>query len=261
MRLWVKLQLAILAVVVVGVVVVSFVANQAAEREVRAFMFGNGMTTAVGLAQELADYYQSQRSWDGVQALLARNGGHGLMGGMGMSQRLTLMDTEGRLIADSAGAPASTTVSVPNTATVVPVLVNGQTVATLLVEGGVPVDDTGNAVDTNALLARVNRAIWLAALLAGAVGLALGGALAYGLTRPLNQLGEQRDDSYVFDPDSRLRIIALAQVFVQVKDRGVLIIRVCLYRPGILRRLRTGLFQYVIERLLNRFRQALHYEF
>ncbi len=188
MRLWVKLQLAILAVVVVGVVVVSFVANQAAEREVRAFMFGNGMTTAVGLAQELADYYQSQRSWDGVQALLARNGGHGLMGGMGMSQRLTLMDTEGRLIADSAGAPASTTVSVPNTATVVPVLVNGQTVATLLVEGGVPVDDTGNAVDTNALLARVNRAIWLAALLAGAVGLALGGALAYGLTRPLNQL-------------------------------------------------------------------------
>ena len=47
---------------------------------------------------------------------------------------------------------------------------------------------TGTTVDANALLARVNRAIWLAALLAGAVGLALGGALAYGLTRPLNQL-------------------------------------------------------------------------
>ena len=188
MRLWVKLQLAILAVVVVGVVVVSFVANQAAEREVRAFMFGNGMTTAAGLAQELADYYQSQRSWDGVQALLARNGGHGLMGGMGMSQRLALMDTEGRLIADSAGAPAGTTVSVPDSATIVPVQVDGRTVGRLLVEGGMPVDETGNAVDTNALLTRVNRAIWLAALLAGAVGLALGGALAYGLTRPLNQL-------------------------------------------------------------------------
>ncbi|MBL8093569.1 MAG: HAMP domain-containing protein [Anaerolineales bacterium] len=188
MRLWVKLQLVILAVVVVGVVVVSLVANQAAEREVRAFMFGNGMTTASGLAQELAEYYQSQASWDGVQALLARNGGHGQMSDMGMNQRLTLVDAENRLIADSAGGAAATAVSVSDAATVVPVQVDGQTVATLLVEGGMPVDDPGNAVDTNALLNRVNRAIWLAALLAGAVGLALGGALAYGLTRPLNQL-------------------------------------------------------------------------
>ena len=109
MRLWVKLQLAILAVVVVGVVVVSLVANQAAEREVRAFMFGSGMTTTSGLAQDLAEYYQSQGGWANVQALLARDGGHGMMGGMGMSQRLTLVDAENRLIADSAGAPVGTT--------------------------------------------------------------------------------------------------------------------------------------------------------
>ncbi len=188
MRLWMKLQLAILAVVVVGVVVVSLVANQAAEREVRAFMFGNGMTTASGLAQELGDYYGNQANWDGVQALLASNGGHGQMSGMGMNQRLTLIDTENRLIADSAGAAAGTAVSVSDAATVVPVQVDGRTVGTLIIEGGMPVEATGTTVDTSALLDRVNRAIWLAALLAGAVGLALGGALAYGLTRPLNQL-------------------------------------------------------------------------
>lgn len=188
MRLWVKLQLAILAVVVVGVVVVSLVANQAAEREVRAFMFGNGMTTASGLAQELAEYYQSQGGWADVQALLARDGEHGMMGGMGMNQRLTLIDTENRLIADSAGAAAGTAAAVSDTAIVVPVQVDGRTVGTLIVEGGMSVAATGTTVDANAMLARVNRAIWLAALLAGAVGLALGGALAFGLTRPLNQL-------------------------------------------------------------------------
>lgn len=84
--------------------------------------------------------------------------------------------------------PAPDVPVLADAATVVPVQVDGRTVGTLIIEGGMPVEATGTTVDTSALLDRVNRAIWLAALLAGAVGLALGGALAYGLTRPLNRL-------------------------------------------------------------------------
>ena len=181
MRLMAKLQLAFLAVVVIGVGAVSLLANQAAEREVRAYMLGSGMATASQLAQDLTDYYVRGGSWAGVGDLLASGNGHG----MGMDQRLTLTDPQGRVIADSGGADAGTDFDASSLATSVTLTHGGDALATLWVEGGMAIGTRG---DAQGLLDRVNRAIWLAALAAGAVGLALGAAFSYGLTRPLQRL-------------------------------------------------------------------------
>lgn len=188
MRLMAKLQLAFVAVIVIGVAIVSLLANQAAEREVRAYMFGSGMTTASQLAQDLADFYAEQGSWNGVADLLASGNVHH-RAGMGMDQRLTLIDPQGLIIADSSSAAAGAPYTAPAIATAVEVQHNGQTLATLWVEGGMTMGPgSGSFNDATELLARVNRAIWLAALAAGAIGLALGALFSYGLTRPLQRL-------------------------------------------------------------------------
>src|SRR3989304_4009533 len=98
MRLFPKLLLSYFAVVIVGVVVVSLVANNAAAREVRGFMFRGGMTTESALTQELAGYYRGHGSWDGVGALLESSHGMDGMGNMGgmMGQRLIVADSPGR---------------------------------------------------------------------------------------------------------------------------------------------------------------------
>ena len=54
LRLFVKLLLSFFIVVLVGMLVVSYLANQVTAREVHGFMFQGGMTTEAGLAQELA---------------------------------------------------------------------------------------------------------------------------------------------------------------------------------------------------------------
>lgn len=185
MRLRAKLQLAFLTVVVIGVGAVSLLANLAAEREVRAYMVGSGMATASQLAADLADYYEQQDSWDGVGALLTSGTTHGMQG-MGMDQRLTLTDLQGQIIADSGGVAAGTAFTAPAAATSIRVQRSNETLGALWVEGGMSMG--GDVIDADNLLARVNRAIWLAALVAGLVGLGLGAVFSYGLTRPLQRL-------------------------------------------------------------------------
>src|SRR3972149_11905071 len=69
-----KLILAFAAVVLVGVVVVSFLANRTAASEVRGFMFQGGMTSSGSLGDELAAYYRGRGSWEGVDGFLGGRG-------------------------------------------------------------------------------------------------------------------------------------------------------------------------------------------
>jgi signal transduction histidine kinase len=71
--------------------------------------------------------------------------------------------------------------------------VDGVRVGTLLAAGGGPgmmggnFGSPGQTLEAE-LLQRVNRAIWLAAVVAGGLALVIGGLLAYGLVRPIRQL-------------------------------------------------------------------------
>ncbi|MEK7278503.1 MAG: ATP-binding protein [Chloroflexota bacterium] len=193
MRLFPKLLLSYFAVVIVGVVVVSLVANNAAAREVRGFMFRGGMTTETAMAQELAGYYRGHGSWEGVRALLESN--HG-MGGM-MDQRLIVADAQGQVVGDTLDALTGDTLSESDRANGTALEMDGARIGTLIVEGnamggmmggGGVGPGAGSGDLESQLLARVNSAIWLAALAAGGAALLVGGVFAFGLVRPIRQL-------------------------------------------------------------------------
>ena len=190
MRLFSKLLLSFMVVVLVGMAVVSFLANRAAAREVRGFMFQGGMTTDAGLAQELAGYYRGHGSWESAQTLISND--HMMTGGM-MSQRLVIADAQGQIVADSGGRWVGQYLRNEDLAAGAAIEVDGVRVGTLLAAGGGPgmmggnFGSPGQTLEAD-LLQRVNRAIWLAAVVAGGLALVIGGLLAYGLVRPIRQL-------------------------------------------------------------------------
>lgn len=188
MRLFSKLLLSFLAVVLTGVVVVSYLANQAAAREVHSFMFQGGMTTDVQLVQELAGYYRGRGSWDGVRAVLDAGYDMGNMDGM-MGQQLILVDTRGQVVVDTSDLLLGQTLSDAELASGTAITVNGERVGTLIARGGMGMmGGLGSEEAANDLLVRVNGAIWLAALAAGVAAIVVGGLLAFGLVRPIRRL-------------------------------------------------------------------------
>ncbi|MBI3363072.1 MAG: HAMP domain-containing protein [Chloroflexi bacterium] len=195
MRLFPKLLLSFLAVALVGVLVASLLANQGTAREVRGFMFRGGMTTEAGLAHELAGYYRGHGSWEGVGAALA---GGQIMGGM-MGQRLLVIDAQSIVTADTGGTLIGQALSEADTTAGTPIELDGARIGTLIAQGSMMGTDgmigghgfgpgPGGAGPEADLLARVGRAIWLAALAAGGAALVAGGLFAFGLVRPIQRL-------------------------------------------------------------------------
>ena len=179
---------AFVIVVLVAMMTVSFLANRSAEREVRGFMFRGSMTDVQGVAAELAAFYQGRGSWEGVEALFTRGR---LQGGMGphdagssmmgmMRPDLTLADSKGRVIHSMSLEATVLPDDLLDKAS--PILVDQGVVGYVIVQ-----TDPGFPA-TQDLIRAVNRAIWLAALVAGAVALLLGGALIVGLLRPVRAL-------------------------------------------------------------------------
>lgn len=196
-RLAVRLMGAFAAVVLVGVVVVTVIANRATAQEFEHFMFQGQMVAVQDMEAALADYYARNGSWAGIQQFLAGSS-QGMMGGMGMmgqtsgmmgmmgSSRLQVVDADTRqVVADTARSNLGRQVTQSEWASGLPIQVNGQTVGALLVEG--LVGGQTDSLQTD-FLARVNRAVFLAALAAGIVALVLGGLLVRQITAPLGEL-------------------------------------------------------------------------
>lgn len=181
-----KMLLAFGLVGLVGVVTVALLANQAAAREVRGFMYRGGMTDSGLLASELAAYYRGRGSWEGVEAMFGDQPGgpdmlnHPGMAGM-MAPRLRLASTDGTLLAGGRSSGGGSVDQAELTAGT-PVVVDGQTVGVLLIE------TPGVSSLSSEVLGRVNRGILAAALAAGAAALFIGWALAAGMIRPVRHL-------------------------------------------------------------------------
>ncbi len=184
-----KFILAFAAVVLVGVGTVSILANQGTARELRGFMVRGGMTDASQLAQQLEGYYRGRGSWEGVELLLEapsmghqmRGAGRGEAMGSGAAVQPALYDVQGQWIAGSSST-VSPTLSTGDLANATPIQVEGEIVGYVIVEA------VGGPNSTDELIDRVNRAIWLAALAAGAAALLIGGLLVIGLLRPVKAL-------------------------------------------------------------------------
>lgn len=202
--LFFRLMAAFALVIVTGIVVVSFIANQATMNELRQFMFRGEMVQVQDFANQLAAYYRARGSWDGVSVLF-KDGSSSMMGGMmsaannsasgmmsvGAASRVRLADTNGSVLADSAQQPPGQTLSSSALATGTPIRVDGQNVGTLVVEG----DMMGGAFDPSAqeFLNQVNRSLMLAGLITGGIALGLGFLLFRQITKPLDALAVASD--------------------------------------------------------------------
>ena len=119
-----------------------------------------------------------------------------------MNQRLRLADAQGNIVVDTESAQGSGRLVGTELEQAIPLQANGETVGFLYPEGGV---DFG-AGDQRLLLARLNRAALISALLAGGLALILALLLAYRLLRPVTALTQAAGELAAGDLSRRVPI-------------------------------------------------------
>ncbi len=189
-QLWFKLMRAFALVISVGILVTVVLTRQGTATQFAHFMVNKHMIQPGQLQATLAQAYQAHQGWTGIQAELpaiidAASDGQmsGMMGNlMGMfNNRIQVIDTEGQVVIDTAGAvggPVLSTVQVQRW----PLVINQQPIGTLLVEGSMM--RATDAESATALWA-VTRTVLLAGLVASVVAVLLAGLLVRQLTQPL----------------------------------------------------------------------------
>jgi signal transduction histidine kinase len=192
-RLWFKLTSAFALVTMIGVIVTVVLTRQGAATQFEHLMVDHHMIRPERFQQVLADYYIEHGGWQGIDQQLpilvelASDGTmSSVMGGMmGMYEnRVQVSDTTGAVVADTLVGPDRSPLRT-HTVQQWPILVAGQAVGSLVVEGAMMV---GSPARNDSLMAGVTRAVVLAGLTAGLVGLLLAGVLVRQVTRPLTFL-------------------------------------------------------------------------
>lgn len=189
--LFFRLMGAFAIIIVVGVVIVAFIANQITASEFQQFMFRGQMVRAQDLANELAAYYRARGTWNGVSALLSNNAGEMMMGGMMGGGGLWLADDNGTIVASSDNTRLGQTISASERADGIPIQVNGQRVGFLIADSQMMHGVTDAAAQD--FLAQVNRSILLAGIVATLIALVLGFILFRQITAPLDALATASD--------------------------------------------------------------------
>lgn len=178
-----RLILSFILVVLVSIVSVALFARRGTVQEVQAFMYRGGMAGGEELVSILANYYQQNGSWQGVDALLdTPEMGNGMMGrGMmnrTMNQHLRIADANGRVVADTDSTSPSGKLTTTELDQALPIqTAQGQTIGYLLAEN-----------NQQPLLRRLNQVVLQAGLFAGGIALILALLLSYTLAKPVNQL-------------------------------------------------------------------------
>ena len=191
-RLWVRLALAFGLVTLTAVLMAAWLANFQVSTEFRRYVFHNQMVQST-LPPALADYYAANRSWDGVESLLTDLRGPGMGPGQGRGRmmgqggpRYALVDVAGRVVYSTADHLVGDRLSERDLSGAAPVVVQGETVGYLV--SGAPGNQVLLTAEAEAFLARINRSLLQAGLVAGLLGIVLGVLIARGLAAPLSRL-------------------------------------------------------------------------
>ena len=208
-----RVLVALILVIVVAVGVVAFLASRATTGEFQRYVERGGIMRHQRFEVFLAGFYTRNQSWSGVQPLVEQMG-------QITGERIVLADDGGQIVADSANKLLGQKV--------------GQSWAepvALIVQRGVPVgavytNPLGPADDPQreAFLASINRALLLAAGVAGLAAVLLTLVLSRRILRPVEALTaaarrmERGDLSQRVEVHSQDEIGELAQAFNAMAD-------------------------------------------
>jgi two-component system, OmpR family, sensor histidine kinase BaeS len=212
-RLWFRLTSAFALVIAVGVLVTVVVARQGAATRLAHWMIDTHMVRPERLQEALVTYYLEQGSWAALDAQLsavvevASDGAMSdVMGSMmGMHEnRIQILDATGRVVADTDGSASGQPLpahEVTHTIQRWPLIAADRQVGELLAEGALMV---GASLRNDSLVGGVTRAVLVAGLTAGVVGLLLALLLVRQITRPLSSLN--RASSRIAGGDLSVRV-------------------------------------------------------
>lgn len=195
---WLKLLGAFLAVIIVAVGGVAIVANRSASSQFAIYVNRGRANRAQMLAPLFEEYYQRTGTWQGAEQVagsLAGTGQGAAMHGMGRGpgawamggvDRLVVADPSGQIVVDSQATLVGKRLASDDLAYGAPLEANGQVIGYLLVG---EFNSQFSALEAQ-FLANLNRALLVAALLAGGAALLLATLLSRGLGRPVRTLAQ-----------------------------------------------------------------------
>jgi signal transduction histidine kinase len=208
-----RVLVSLILVIVVAVGVVAFLASRATTGEFQRYVERGGIMRYQRFEMFLARHYMRNRSWSGAQALVEQMG-------QITGERIILADEGGRIVADSANKLIGQMVGQ-----------NWANPAALIVDRGVPVgaiyaNPLGPADDPEreAFLVGINRALLLAAGVAGLAAVLLTLVLSRRILRPIEALTaaarrmEKGDLSQRVEVQSTDEIGELARAFNAMAD-------------------------------------------
>lgn len=191
-RLWVRLALAFAAVTAVTVLAVAAVADIALRGNVQQFVQTENAYASLPVVDSLAAYYSQRGSWTGVGQVLGPRqrgqGAHeGMMGGMDMAHMMG--NRPPRLVADenyhvvfADGSNRSGTVfNTEEKTNAIPILIDNKIVGYFVTATAEP----GAIYPGQTFLGELRGALWIAAVVAGALGIGMSLVISRTLAAPL----------------------------------------------------------------------------
>jgi len=208
-----RVLVSLILVIVVAVGVVAFLASRATIGQFQRYVEHGGMMRHRRLEMFLAGYYNRTRSWSGAQTLVEQMG-------QITGERIVLADREGRIIADSANKLVGQFVGEGWADPVAFIVYRGVPV------GAIYANPLGSADDPQreAFLASINRALLLAAVVAGVAAVLLTVGISRRVLKPVEILTaaarrmEKGDLSQRVEVQSNDEIGELARAFNAMAD-------------------------------------------
>jgi two-component system OmpR family sensor kinase len=225
-RLWVRLVLAFALVVLVAVGAIALLAGLTASQEFNRYLtYGDAWPTQE-MVDRLADYYQTNGSWQGVETILrwehtAPEPWIGTRPDRGPGQfQMILADAAGHVVYDRPGELLGRTLTADEQAASRTIDVDGETVGLLVIVVPPRPDFLGPLEQW--FVSRLQWWLVIGAVLAGALGLLLGVILSRSLTAPLRRLADAaravagRDFSRRVKEEGSTEVAEVAQAFNQM---------------------------------------------
>jgi signal transduction histidine kinase len=183
-----QLMIAFGLVVLVALASVAVIAQTTAEREVESFLRHGGQVALENLSASLENYYSDQQSWSGVEALLSAGSGRGRgprSGSNSATGEHTLADAQGVILFSAEPQRVGQTLTDAEMENAIDLRASGEVVGYLLPEESLP--QYPQNFDT-LLVARINRATLISALLSGLVAVVLAVVSAAIIQKPVKNL-------------------------------------------------------------------------